>query len=350
MNARKAVAGPSLGRVLRCALLASVGLASAEARADGPPSRWDAARDPDAAQAHALHVEVQRRLAMRDRFDVGESQALSAKAKLERAGAEASRDPRLRFDLGLVYFVLQDYDRAAKALASALAFAPEHPAAEEAWLRLAFACGHTGDHGCERRAYVEVLRLVTEEPQRATPTLNLAETEMHLGNLREAIDGYQEALRLAARTSSRDTAPLAVWGLAVALDRSADQVAAEKNARFALELERSSGVRGLLRSTTVFFVPSYEIHWYEGLGASAEARVEPDATKAASLWRAAEQSFEAYVRAADRAEARFGEKDRWLELARARLAAIKVDRARAEKRRAREPARSREREDEDVPL
>lgn len=336
-------------------LALAVALASAEARADGPPSRWEVARDPGAAGAYALHVEVQRRLAQRDRFDVGESQALAAKAKLERAGAATSADPRLRYDLGLVTFVLQDYDGAVRALRSALAFAPDHPAAEEAWLRLAFACGHVGDHACERDAYVHVLALVTEEPQRATPTLNLAETEMHLGNLREAVEGYREALRLAERTPSRDTAPLAVWGLAVALDRSGDHVTAEKEARFARSLERSSGMRGLLRSSNVFFVPSYEIHWYEGLGAAADARAEADAERAVSLWRSAEQSFEAYVRAAERASAlaASGEpgakreaRDPWLELGRARLASIRTERVRAEQRRARAPKRSGQDEDE----
>ncbi len=340
-------------RAVAALLAVSLSLAGA-AHADGPPTRWDAAKDRSAADTYALHVEVQRRLAQRDRFDVGESQALAAKAKLERAGAATSPDVRLRFDLGLVYFVLQEYERAAKVLEGALAMAPDHPAAEEAWLRLAFACGHVGDHACERRSYVEVLRLVTEEPSRATPTLNLAETEMHLGNLREAIEGYREALRLAGRTPSRDTAPLAVWGLAVALDRSGDRVSGEKEARFARELEKSSGVRSLLRSTNVFFVPAYEIHWYEGLGASAEARVEPSPAKAVALWREAEQSFEAYVRAAERTSIAAGaekprEKDRWLDLARARLKDIKAERARAEKRRGKEPV-PESAADEDVQL
>lgn len=350
---------------LRSAIALATLAATTTALADGPPSRWEAVKDPAAADAYALHVEVQRRLAQRNSFDVGESQALAAKAKLERANAATSPDVRLRFDLGLVYFVLQDHERAAKVLSAALAAAPDHPAAEEAWLRLAFACGHVGDHACERRAYLEVLRQVTEEPQRATPTLNLAETEMHLGNLKEAVEGYREALRLASRTHlSRDTAPLAVWGLAVALDRTGDRVSAEKEARFAMELESSSGQRNILHSTNVFFVPAYEREWYDGLGATAAARVEPSATKAAVLWKQAEQHFEAYVKAAEKADAGIGrrdapaaekdklrEKDRWLDMARARLVTIKTERAKAEKRRAKEPAREPETTDDgETPL
>lgn len=344
--------------VSSCVAAALVAGASAAA-ADTPMSRWDRARDPDAYEDEKLHLSAQRMLvqleiARRLRSDLFDRFTRDLKLSLESWNAASSRDPRLRFDYGQLLEQRGEHLRAIEVLKPALAMAPDHPAAEEAWLRLAFACGHVGDHACERRSYVEVLRLVTEEPSRATPTLNLAETEMHLGNLREAIEGYREALRLAGRTPSRDTAPLAVWGLAVALDRSGDRVSGEKEARFARELEKSSGVRSLLRSTNVFFVPAYEIHWYEGLGASAEARVEPSPAKAVALWREAEQSFEAYVRAAERTSIAAGaekprEKDRWLDLARARLKDIKAERARAEKRRGKEPV-PESAADEDVQL
>lgn len=301
------------------------------ARADTPPSVWDRARDPALDETYRIHVEVQRRLAQRGRFDVGESQTLAARAILERAGAERSPDVRLRFDLGAVHLLLRDHGRAAEVLKAALADAPEHPAADEAWIRLAFACGHLGDHACERSAYLEVLRRSTEELGRATPTLNLAETEMHLGNLKEAIAGYREALRIAGRMPTRETAPLAVWGLAVALDRSGDRPAAEAQAKFALELERSMGMRNLLRSTDVFFVPDYEVLWYEALGASARARAASTAAEAARQWSVAERCFSEYVRAGEAGK----EKDRWLDVAKARLAAVKVERERADKRRAR---------------
>jgi tetratricopeptide (TPR) repeat protein len=298
------------------------------ARADTPPSVWDRARDPDVETSYRLHVEVERRLAQRGRFDIGESQALTARAMLERANAATSPDVRLRFDLGYVYLVLQEYGKSAEVLKSALAMAPNHPAAEENWLRLAFACGHVGDHECERHSYVEVLRRATEDVPRATPVLNLAETEMHMGNLKEAVLGYREALRIAGHMPAGETAPLAVWGLAVALDRSGERVEAERQARFAQELERSMGMRNLLRSTDVFFVPDYEINWYEGLGAAARAREATSVVLAARLWRAAEASFREYVQKAEPA------KDRWLDLAKARLATASAEREKAEKRAA----------------
>jgi tetratricopeptide (TPR) repeat protein len=198
------------------------------------------------------------------------------------------------------------------------------------WLDLAFACGHVGDHVCERKSYVEVLRIETEDIHRATPSLNLAETEMHLGSLKEAVDLYRETLRLAGRFPSGNTAPLAVWGLAVALDRSGDSVGAEKEARFALEIERGMNHPRLLRSPNVFFVPAYEIHWYEGLGWSAEAKMAANSTEALRLWRLAEASFTAYVRLADH-------DDRWLALANVRLANVKAAREAAEKLEKKKP-------------
>lgn len=300
-------------------------------RADTPPSVWERASRPPLAASYRLHVEVQRRLAQRDPFGVFDSQLRAVRVLLESHGAETSEDPRLRFDLGHVYLRLEDYEKSVKTLTGVLTEHPNHPAADDGWLRLAFACGHLGDHSCERRAYEQVLRRATEDLSRATPMLNLAETSMHLGDLREAIEGYQEALRIAGRVPSGETVPLAVWGLAVALDRSGDPTSAEREARRAKELERSMGIPNLLRSDGVFFVPSYEIHWYEALGASAQAKGNVRPEQALRLWRAAEQSLRNYVR--------FGEiaKDRWLEIAKVRLAEAKASRERAEKKARKAP-------------
>lgn len=320
---------------------------AAPARADTAPSVWDRARDPANAASYRLHLEVQRRLSRsQTAVDFGfssafESQKDTVRAMLERQGADKSPDVRLRFDLGLVYLLLGKteersyYKRAAEVLGEALAMAPDHPAAEEGWSRLAEACGHIGDHACERRAYTMVLRLTTEEVERGTSTLNLAETEMHLGQLKEAILGYREALRIASRSPSRSLAPLALWGLAVALDRSGDVVGADKEALAVLEMQTSSGLTGLLRSPGVYFFPDYELSWYDGVGASARAR-KPGVTaaEAARQWKIAETAFATYVRGAERSAT----PDRWLGLAKVRHAAAKAAREKAEKRRGPVPA------------
>lgn len=333
------------------AAFVSLAAAGGVARADTPPSVWDRARDPALADSYRLHVEVQRRLAndetaVRFGFSAAhESQLLNVRALLERAGADKSPDPRLRFDLGSVYLSLGRsegnvfFTRAAEVLGAALAAAPDHPAAEEAWAELADACGHIGDHECERRAYTTLLVLTTEElrvrgSQRGTSSLNLAEAQMHLGNLKEAVEGYREAIRIAQRYPYEDLAPLAMWGLAVAYDRSGDTVAADKEALAVLEMQRSSRMVGLLRSDRVFFYPDYEINWYDAVGAAAQAR-KPNATavEAARYWKLAEEAYGAFVRGAERDP----KPDRWLDLARIRLAAAKVAREKAEKKRGHAP-------------
>jgi len=318
-------------RLAALALLGALSVVPASAGADTPASIWERAQDPEAAEAFDLHRAVQQRLIRTAIAEVDFGERGRVLAMLERAGAEKSKSALLRFDLGQVYLLLENHARAAQVYKAAIADFPEHPAVDQAWLRLAFACGHLGDHVCERHAYLEVLRRETEEIYRATPTLNLAETQMHLGDLKEAIEGYREALRIAGRVPARETAPLATWGLAVALDRAGDRLTAEKEARFALEIERSMGLARLLRSKDVFFVPAYEIHWYEGLGAVARARVATSSREAVRQWRQAEKSFGDYVEAGER------KSDRWLPIAKARLAQIKAERERAEAAAKRDP-------------
>jgi tetratricopeptide (TPR) repeat protein len=309
-------------RMARVALGAFFAL-SGPARADTRPSVWERARDSAASDAYQLHLVVQARMAMRDRVDVLDAQLRTVASMLERHGAEVSGYPYLRFDLGNVYFELDEFDKARRVLDRALTDFPTHPAASQAWLRLAVACGHLGDNKCEKRAYEAALRDATDDASRAMPTLNLAETSMHLGQLREAVAGYREALRLAGHGAARRTAPLAVWGLALVLDRLGEQDSAEQQARFAMTLERSMGMSNLLRTNEVFFVPAYEIHWYEGLGAAARARVAKSPQETFTLWRAAALSFERYVRFASLAN------DRWLTRAKARLANAQSARDRA---------------------
>jgi tetratricopeptide (TPR) repeat protein len=318
-------------RALVVAAAATLFSLPAVVRADTPPSVWERARDTEAAEAYDLHHAVQQRLIRTVVAEVDFGERGRVLAMLERAGAEKSKNPLLRFDLAQVYSMLENHTRAAQILKAAVVEFPDHPSVDQGWLRLAFACGHLGDHTCERNAYLQVLRRETEEVMKATPTLNLAETQMHLGDLKEAIEGYRDAIRIAGRVPARETAPLATWGLAVALDRSGDRLAAEKEARFAQEIEHSMGLGRLLRSKDVFFVPAYELHYYEGLGAAARGRVAPNKREALLLWRAAERSFGEFVKAAE------PRNDRWLPMAKARLTEAKAERERAEKLAPREP-------------
>jgi tetratricopeptide (TPR) repeat protein len=326
-------------------IVAIMGAAAPFAHADTPPSRWERAKDPALGDDWRLHVAAQRILSdvpiakEAHRFDIADALSLRVKTALESAGAEASKDIRLRLDLAEALDERKDYARAIALYRSALALSPDHPATEQGWLMLGIACGHVGDNECEQKAYLETLKRRTEDHRRTLPMLNLAETEMHLGNLKDAIADYQETLRIAARLPAGTTTPLALWGLAVALDRSGDRAGAEAQAHRAVEHARSLHRDHLLREDGVFFYPEYERDWYEALGAIARARDASTAREAAVCWAEAEAKFAGYVRGAETT------KDRWLPIAKARLASVRAERQKAEKRAAKEPARKGEQED-----
>jgi tetratricopeptide (TPR) repeat protein len=322
-------------------LLALLLLVPAIARAESPPSAWDRSRDPQVAEEYELHRMVQQRLHQPTIAGIDLGRKKQVLEMLKHYGAEKSKNPLLRFDLAQAYFETEDHPRAAEVLKSAIAEFPDHPAADNAWVLLAFACGHIGDHICERNAYREVLRRETEDPARATPMLNYAETLMHLGELKDSIEAYRETIRIAERLPpgiKPETRPLATWGLAVALDRSGDRIAAEHEARQAVE--RSGRSYALLHDPGVFFVPDYEVNWYEGLGWAARARTAASARDAVTLWCEAERSFSVYVNGAESAKT----PDRWLAIAKSRLADAKAQCARVQRSAPREPPRTNERD------
>ncbi|MBX3230130.1 MAG: hypothetical protein KF837_22605 [Labilithrix sp.] len=333
------------------AVVAALLTIAGAARADTPPSVWDRAKSPTEAEEFELHEAVQRRLRGAGfGFDGEEeneriralmrAEHARALAMLQAAGAEKSKNPLLRFDVAEAHQALRNFSRSAELYRSALAEFPNHPLADEAWRALAMACGYTGDHPCEIEAYDEVLRRETEDFQRGIPFLNLAESMMHQGDLRAAMDGYREALRIASLLPSNTTSPLATWGLAVALDRSGEHGAAEKEAKFALELELSLGFRTpmrnnvpLVRSRSVFFVPDYEVNWYLGLGEIAMARRLSSPRAALLHWQEADRAFGRWIEGAEKRR----EKDRWLPMAKARHARVKAEVVRAEAAVQKEP-------------
>jgi tetratricopeptide (TPR) repeat protein len=119
---------------------------------------------------------------------------------------------------------------------------------------------------------------------------NLAETQMLSGDLDAAIAGYSHALERAQQGSGH---ALAVWGLAVALERSGD------HARAVERLQRAFGAGGegllVLRGDGVFFVPAYEIHAYEALGHEARAAMLATPAEQSAQLRAAATSHRAFL-------------------------------------------------------
>lgn len=329
-------------------LLASM-LVPALAQAEGPPTRWERAKDPESIEDYRLHKSAQRMFPLIDdmrkhRPDLYERYTRDLVTSLDSWDAASSDDVRLRVDLGKALHERRDHKRAIEVLRGAIAKDPSHPMMEDAWFVLGLSCGSIGDHECEREAYLKTLELETEEAARMTPTLNLSEVEMHRGNLKESIALYNETLRLSARVGASYTNALAEWGLAVALDRAGERNAAERAAKRALEVSTSIHRENILRDAGVYFYPDYEVLYYEGLGAVTLARGASSAHDATIYWALAERKFEQYVRGAERTNPA----DRFLPAAKARHASSKAEREKAEKKRAKEPLRRTD--EEELPL
>jgi tetratricopeptide (TPR) repeat protein len=119
----------------------------------------------------------------------------------------------------------------------------------------------------------------------ATVHLNLAENLMLLGELSESLAHYRRALELGG--SDLLTHLLALWGLALALDRSGEHREAIATARRAIEAAppiggglsldpAAHGPMAILHRPDVFFEPAYEVSAYDAIGREALARMSSD--------------------------------------------------------------------------
>lgn len=285
----------------------------------GQPDAWDRARDPRAARDFATHVIVRHLLAQAavndgdlSVFDprantIRDSMYARAQLALDEAFQSGSTDVRLRFDLGDVLSKEQKWDGAAEVIGKALHDAPNADQAHHAWLTLAFADAHRDKPEEERLAYEKFLEKETSNVERVVPVLNLAEADMRSHRLSDAIAGYREALQISGRISQQtQTGVLAVWGLAIALDRAGDSRSAAEQARIASRMDpedRATERRPVIGDTAnVFFVPPYELYWYLALGSTEDAKQAPNATQAKYYWGRAVTLWRAYLAPAEAIE------------------------------------------------
>jgi tetratricopeptide (TPR) repeat protein len=327
------------------ALLSGGGLASA----DTPPSVWEVAQDPAAAERWKLHVRVQRIL---DRAEIGriddeDLRSVAALAMLEEADAARSPDVRLRFDLGIVYESLDRHRRAVEVLVPALEMAPDHPGATRALEALAYSYAKLGMANEELEAWHRYVPRLVEGDARASAMMNMGESEMRLGHVDDALATFREVLQLCGElpnsVSVTSTYDLTLWDLAVALDRSGDPRGAVDTAAKAMAITwtmfrqqgmvRRTGWQAIQDTRSVFFVPEWERDWYLALGSAAAARGASDPRDAAELWKQSELHREAYVARATAA----GSPDPWLVVAKKRLEDTRLQSAAAGKRAARLP-------------
>lgn len=288
----------------------------------GAPTIWERVLRPRAGLEERTRLEVERLLFEAELFGLHSKAARDrlelALRTLERIEAERAEDVRLRFRLGRILGLLGEHARAAAILEPLVAEAPAHPMVSEAFFRLAIAHTHAGAsrRDDEIAMYDAFLRHVTAPGARAVALSNRAEARMARGELDAAIADYRASLAIVAD-------PVATWGLAVALDRSGDFAAALAVADRALSLDPDDE---RLRNEGVFFLPAYERHWYEALGAIARARRASLPLEAALFWASATARFTLYIDSAD-------QDDRWVEIARARRASCERERDAATRKR-----------------
>jgi len=129
-------------------------------------------------------------------------------------------------------------------------------------------------------------------PSEQTLVGNWAEVTMLAGDPTSAIDRYRRAFALAETSSI--TAALALWGLALAQERSGSHADAIETVLRAIDVDETRGDRSgtfaMLHQEGVFFEPACEIHAYESLGHEALARRASTAEGRAREWTAARLS------------------------------------------------------------
>jgi len=175
-------------------------------------------------------------------------------------------------------------------LERALRDAPNSPLAARGLSDLAIAAAKMGDREAEHAAYLRALSLTWEPDSRGNLLANLAESDMALGDLSRAVRGYKNAL---SSSQQPELVAGAYFGLAVALDRTGDLPSALEAAKRAISVQLPPTLYAagdVLDLPNVFFMPSYERHYYKALGAMANAQLaKDDAARRDALSEAIEQ-------------------------------------------------------------
>ncbi len=191
----------------------------------------------------------------------------AATALVRVHGGSTAADPRLRYDLGFLLVALHDYEDAIPALHHALAYAPKHAQAGRAWFSLGISHAHRGEADDEETAWHMALALADDPSERHVILANLAETEMRLGRLDDALTAIDQAIDLVPQHA------VPHWTKALLLDRLDDRPRALAAASVALSLDPGGKS---LEGDGVFYVPPYDVYWYQALVALAQADATPE--------------------------------------------------------------------------
>jgi tetratricopeptide (TPR) repeat protein len=354
MRSRLSTRGTTLA-LLACAAFSGI---VRLAHADTPPNAWDVAKDPLARERWQCHVRVAQLLAplrgdeepAADPRMERELRLEAARSLLEETDAAHSPDARLRFDLGTVYYELGDeqgwradlYQKAIDVLRPAVDAFPDAPGLTGALETLVYAYTKMNRPSEELATWHRYIPRLEDERARAVAMMNMGEAEMRLGRVDDAVATFREVLRMCGELpNSGSTAyVLALWDLAVAVDRAGDPAGALEAAGRAARMTAfgaggvpTTGAALIAHDSSVFFVPEWEREWYLALRESAAAKEAKDVRSAAERWGQAERHWSRYV---ERASAD-GSGDLFTSIARLRMQQAAARRIAAEKQAAKLP-------------
>ncbi len=249
-----------LGRVGLCVgLVLGGGLLTSNAA--GKPSLWDSAKHPERARAERARISAERMLSralMAERLSTRSAESLERASLAMLELSEGHGSPAHDYLLGhLLALHGSNLERAQQVLRRALRRAPDAPVARRGWFDLGVVSAKLGDHMGEHRAYTEGLTSAWERDLRGNLYLNRGESSMVAGRLVEALADYQSAARAA---SDPHVQALAYWGQAIVRERLGDLPKALEAARLAHRIAPNA-----LQLPSVFFVPRYDLHYYQAL-------------------------------------------------------------------------------------
>lgn len=293
------------------------------APAAAAPSVWAKASDPRSVAAE----EVMRQALKADlRFhqmarSAGRGAAplvlREAKAKLAEIVAAGTRD----FGARLLYVELlrdsNEHEEALTILKKLLKEDPPAPIRADVLAETAICHAIAGRREEEIAAYSGALAVQPHAASRARLLANRAEAFMAMGDLQAAVDGYREALAPLTTLEMFQIGSTTLFGLGVALDRVGNLQAGLD----AVKLARSyDPIDRRLRPPDWFFSPAWDAHWYWALGGWVTGR-------SSSLWAARAEGYAKSVSEWELYILEAPQDDRWIPLARVRLAAVKREQA-----------------------
>lgn len=235
---------------------------------------WAQVADPDRPVVESLLTRARAELDRGLPGGPSRSGAVRAVALLDEVLARRPRHFEAAFLRGDALTVIDKPEAAVAALDQACRLAETDEDEATCTLRLGVEQSRAGQYAAALTTYDQHLRLAVAS---SAAYGNSAEILMALGRLPEAVDRYEEAVRLEERRDAgreRDQAlALGLYGLGVALDRDEQTIASAEAMSRALAIDPRLGLLDAASNRgDIFFVPAGDAHYYRGLALATLGR------------------------------------------------------------------------------